>query len=344
MASSEKAGAITALLLPRRARGRPSPNAEAAYQEQRQAFCTLIKEIRSTMDFAVGVRGWCYILEGRGHITKGEFDACENFITDCRKSGDLPLDICAEDDSRQTIGLQGEPDASDPRDHAHGWIGYLREDMPNSYRPFGFWDDQKVYVEVAVEKLDLRNLFESPCAEFYVPITNLKGWSDLNARAAMMKRFAAHEAAGRQCVLLLCNDHDPGGLHISESMLSNLDDLSAQVGWSPDDLIIERFGLNLDFIEANNLTWIDNLETSSGQRLDDRRHPDHFKPYVQSYLAAFGARKCEANALVVAPEIGRQLCRDAILRYVDATAPQRYQRRLERARRALRRIINDLLP
>jgi hypothetical protein len=28
--------------------------------------------------------------------------------------------------------------------------------MPNNYRPFGFWDDQKVYVEVAVEKLDLR--------------------------------------------------------------------------------------------------------------------------------------------------------------------------------------------
>jgi len=142
----------------------------------------------------------------------------------------------------------------------------------------------------------------------------------------------------------LCNDHDPGGLHISEPMLSNLDDLSAQVGWSPDDLIIERFGLNRDFIEANNLTWIDNLETSSGQRLDDRRHPDHFKPYVQSYLAAFGTRKCEANALVVAPEIGRRLCRDAILRYVDATAPQRYQRRLESAQRDLRRIINDLLP
>ena len=40
------------------------------------------------------------------------------------------------------------------------------------YRPV-FWDDQKVYVEVAVEKLDLRNLFESACAEFYVPISNL---------------------------------------------------------------------------------------------------------------------------------------------------------------------------
>ena len=215
------------LLLPRRARGRPSPNAEAVYQEHRQAFCALIEEIRSRMDFRVGVRGWCYILEGRRHITKGEFGACEAFITDCRKTGDLPLDICAEDDSRTTIGLQRDPDESDPHDHAQGWIDHLREDIPERYTPFGFWEDQDVYVEVAVEKLDLRNLFESVCAEVYVPITNLKGWSDLNARAAMMKRFAAHERAGRQCVLLLCNDHDPGGLHISESMQSNLDDLAA---------------------------------------------------------------------------------------------------------------------
>jgi hypothetical protein len=83
------------------------------------------------------------------------------------------------------------------------------------YTPFGFWDDLDVYVEVAVEKLDLRNLFEPVCAEFFVPITNFKGWSDLNSRAAIMRRFAEHERSGRQCVLLLCGDHDPGGLAIT---------------------------------------------------------------------------------------------------------------------------------
>jgi hypothetical protein len=332
------------LLLPRRARGRPSPAAEATYQERRQAFCARILEIQSTMDFAIGVRGWCYVLEGHGYITKGDFSDCEKFVTDCRKTGDLPLDICAEDDSRATVGLQDDPHESDPRDHAQGWIDYLRESVADHYRPFNFWDDQKVYVEVAVEKLDLRNLFETVCVEFYVPIKNLKGRSDINARAEMMRRFAEHEAAGHQCVLLLANDHDPGGLLISDTMRKNLADLSAAVGWSPDNLIIERFGLNADFIEANRLVWIDNLETSSGARLDDPRHPNHDKRYVRDYIAEFGVRKCEANALVVAPEMGRQLCRGAILRYVDADAPRRYQRRLERARRELRRIINELLP
>ena len=68
---------MTDLLLPRRARGRPSPNAEATYQEQRQAFCALIQEIRSTMDFAVGVPAprrcavWTTDLPGGAELTAG---------------------------------------------------------------------------------------------------------------------------------------------------------------------------------------------------------------------------------------------------------------------------------
>ena len=73
-----------------------------------------------------------------------------------------------------------------------------------------------------------------------------------------------------------------------------------------------------DFIEANGLTWIDNLETSRGKSLADPKHPDHFRPYVQSYLKRFGARKVEANALVARPEAGRELCRQAIRWYVPS--------------------------
>jgi hypothetical protein len=212
-------------LLPRRPR-RKSIEAKAIYRKRLAQFCALIVKLRSEMDFAVGARGWCYILERHG-LGKGSFKSAENLITDCRKSGDLPLDICAEDASRETVGLEAisrnsvdqcvEQIVADLRDHAH-----------ERYTPISFWDDLSIYVEVATEKLDLRNLFEPVCAEFRVPITNLKGWSDLNARAAMMRRFKQHEADGRDCVLLLCGDHDPGGLHITERMRSNLQDLSGQ--------------------------------------------------------------------------------------------------------------------
>jgi hypothetical protein len=228
---------VARLALPRRRRGRQTPESETEYQAQRAAFCRLILEIRSTMDFGVGSRGWCYILEQHG-LTKGDFSDAQKLITDCRRPGELPFDICAEDDSRETVGLQGDLDDPDVDSEAQAWVDYVRDSAAETYTPFGFWDDLDVYVEAAVEKLDLRNLFEPVCREFFVPITNTKGWSDLNSRAAMMRRFAEHEAAGRRCVLLLCGDHDPGGLAITGTMRKNLDDLATAVGWSPNNLVI----------------------------------------------------------------------------------------------------------
>jgi hypothetical protein len=83
--------------LPKRPRGRPSAAAELEYREQVAAFCALILQI----DFAVGSRGWCYLLERHG-LRKGGFDAAQRLINECRRSGELPLDICAEDASRVT--------------------------------------------------------------------------------------------------------------------------------------------------------------------------------------------------------------------------------------------------
>ena len=124
-------------------------------------------------------------------------------------------------------------------------------------------------------------------------------------------------------------------------MRKNLEDLSGAVGWSPDNLVIIRFGLNADFIDEHELTWIDNLETSSGGQLDDPDHDDHDKHYVQDYIAEFGVRKCEANALVVEPEVGRQLCRDAILEHIPADAVERYERKLDRVRKQLRKALRE---
>ena len=94
--------------------------------------------------------------------------------------------------------------------------------------------------------------------------------------------------------------------------------------------------MNRDFIDAHGLTWIDGLRTGSGKDLADPSHPDHERPYVQEYLRAHGARKVEANALVVAPEAGRQLLLDTIHKYVVPDALDRYAERLKEPREALR--------
>jgi hypothetical protein len=326
-------------LLPKRSRGRQSFEAEAEYREQVAGFCTLIRKIESKMDFAVGSRGWCYILERHG-LRKGDFGAAQRLINECRRTGALALDICAEDSSRETIGIE-QLDTNDIPDEVESWVDHLRNRAHEQYTPVSFWDGLDIYVEVGTEKLDLRNLFEPVCGELQVPLTNFKGWSDLNSRAAMMRRFKMHETQGRRCVLLLCGDHDPGGLHITQKMRQNLKDLGGAVGWSPDNLVIIRFGLNAKFIDRHGLTWIDNLETSSGGQLDDPDHVDHDKRYVQEYIAEFGVRKCEANALVVEPEVGRALCRDAILEHIPADAVERYEHKLDRVRKRLRRALRE---
>jgi hypothetical protein len=145
------------------------------------------------------------------------------------------------------------------------------------------------------------------------------------------------------CRELVAAGYDPAGLNISDSLMTLFEEMAEHpdIGWNPSRLIIERFGLNADFIDANNLTWIDGLESASGSDLADPRHNDHDKPYVQNYLRRFGARKVEANALVVRPEQGRQLCRDAILRYIHDDGIDAYRRALATAREEARRAVAE---
>jgi hypothetical protein len=228
-------------LLPKRRRGRQSPADEAAHRRAVKRFCKLVLQIKSTLDFGVGSRGYCYLLEQHG-LGKGDFDAAEKLITACRKSGDLPLDICAEDESRASIGVE-EIDKLGVTDKVDSLVDQFINHAHEGYLPISVWDDLKVYVEVATEKLDLRNLFEPVCRELHVPITNLKGWSDVNARAVVMRRFAYWHARGKKCVLLVCGDHDPGGLLITKTMRKNLNDLAGamqknyRIDWQAVDAI-----------------------------------------------------------------------------------------------------------
>jgi hypothetical protein len=323
-------------ILPRKAgRGRQSEEKRTAYEEDMARFAATLKEIDSRLDFKVSSRGWCYFLENEHGLSKGDFAAAQDRITECRKNGLLPIDFTAEDEARSADNLEELHDPS-PAVHAAALAALLLK--WKEYTPVSFWDFQKVFIQTLVEKIDLKNLFLPVCQEYHVPIINARGWSDLNLRAALMRRFQEHERAGRTGVLLLGGDHDPGGLQMSDLQRKNLWDLAVAVGWQPTEekLIIDRFGLNADFIDKNHLTWIEGLTTSSGGDLGDPRHPMHNSAFVQDYIAKYGKRKVEANALVVRPEAGRQLCRQAILKYLDPKGIAAYKRALAKQRALLK--------
>jgi len=64
---------------------------------------------------------------------------------------------------------------------------------------------------------------------------------------------------------------------------------------------------------------------------------------VQNYIQQFGARKVEANALVVRPEAGRRLCLNAIRRYIPDNLLSDFEARREVARQEARAAVARLL-
>ena len=332
--------AMTAITIPKRRPGRQSPAAIERYDRGLAEFCTALKQIDSTLEFKVSSRGWCYLLEEFG-LNKGDFDSAQRLINDCRKDGLLPIDFVLTDQSRAFDGQEaiwGHSAESAARNIVDE-IG----DAHLSYTPHSFWGDKDVYIQALVEKIDLKSIFKPVFNRFCIPFANAKGWGDINIRADMMRRFQEWENEGKECVLLYCGDHDPGGFNISGFLQSNLEDVARAVGWSPGNLTIDRFGLNADFIEEHTLTWIDNLETSSGKNLGDPKHPDHHEPYVQNYIEQFGVRKVEANALVTRVDAGRELCRQAILKYLRDDDPDTYEHQVQVWRQGVKELVAEYL-
>ena len=102
-------------------------------------------------------------------------------------------------------------------------------------------------------------------------IANAKGWSSILQRAEYSRRFKEAEEMGLKCVLIYCGDHDPDGLRISDTIRKNLEQIQevqwkdGTEGYDPSNLIIDRIGLNFDFIQSNGYTWI---EITSSQDLE----------------------------------------------------------------------------
>jgi len=296
-------------------------------------FAKEIKEISGIIGFKVSARGWCYQLEQNRLIDKSEFDKVESLINKCRQKGILPIDFTAEEEGRRFSGVI-TPDTETPIEDLRYWIENALT-TEERYQP-DWWGEEEYYIQMVVEKIDLKTLFKPICEKYKIPIATSKGWSSMLQRAIYAKRFKKAEEQGLKPLLLYCGDHDPDGLRISDFLRKNLNDLKDIVwtngldGYDPTNLKIKRFGLNFDFIERHNLTWINNLITGTKKKslkgigLDNPKHPNHNMPYVQEYIKKIGVRKCEANAIVIIPKIARKFVDFTIKRYLGMDAEERF--------------------
>jgi len=271
-------------------------------------FADILKIISDVIGFKVSSRGWAYQLETFGIIDKSEFNKVANIINECRKLGLLPIDFVAEEQSRKFVHVFKPEEVTTKQK----LLKYFEESHKQKYYHIpDYWVDEEYYIQVLVEKIDLVTLFEPVCKNYRIPIATSKGWSSISQRWELIQRFKYHEEQGRIPVLLYCGDFDPSGIQISDKLKKNFHDLYEASEWNPyDKLIVDRFGLNYDFIEENNLSWIENLITGSGKELKAD------KVFTQNYIRKYGRRKCEANAIVTRPDSGRALISKTIKKYL----------------------------
>jgi hypothetical protein len=328
-------------------RGKVKPERRARFGAEVEAWCKELIELKPRVEFDPGARGWCYIMEPHG-LTKADFDKAEKLISTCRKSGLLPLDFTTDDVDRGFSNIEEIEDA--PENKAEAIVAYV-ETAQAYYDPVSFWEFQGNYVEMVVEKAALKNLFDPTCAGFHLALGNTRGSWSINMRVALLCRLAEQQAAGKNCVLLNCGDHDPHGLRMSSALRSNLEDVLPAFkrtypefeDFDLDAVKIERFGLNADFVEQHKLSWIDNLLTGGGRNLADPNHYHNGHHDVQDYIATFGAKKVEAEALVVRQDAGRDLCRQAILKYVDLDGIKEFERVRDEKRAEMREHLDRLV-
>ncbi|MDV6034055.1 MAG: hypothetical protein F9B45_28970 [Phycisphaera sp. RhM] len=307
-------------LPPTNLRGRKRTNALAVFGKGLTAFSSSLD-----LGFKISSRGWCYIFENHGFITKSEFARVEKVINDCRKLGLIDPKFTADDSARSAVGVESL-DYDDPSKEAKWLFDAVIEGRIENYTPRSFWEELDIYIEIVVEKIDLVGLFEPLARKYHIPITNARGWADINSRIDLGRRMVAHKESRK--IVLYCADHDPAGLFIESAFAKNLDDIKLATGWTPNEdpsFSVHRFGLNFEFIQENQLSWIDNLETSSGKDLADPRHKSHLTYRVPEYINQFGARKVEANALVVNPAAGRELLESAIRIYIPDSYVEAYE-------------------
>ena len=299
-----------------------------------ERFAEFMKQLSADSPYQWSSRGWCYVMENLGVITKGEFDRVEGIINECRKKGILPIDFTTPDDSRAFEGLV-TPSTKSPTENFVELLRYTIDGI--GFSP-DYWQGEEYYIEMLVEKKDLKTLFQPVCEEYHIPIANSRGSSDINTRAAMAWRFQKAENLGLTPVLLVCGDFDPYGLLITDVLHKNFVQIEKGTGWYPETLVVDRFGLNLDFIQANNLTWIDNLISGSERNMAN----DYGRnPIITKYIDAYGVRKCEANALVVAHQQGVELCRNAIERWLGKDARDRINAKDEAVKKKIAEFLES---
>lgn len=196
--------------------------------------------------------------------TFNEYKRLGKIIDAGRQMGLIDWDAI-EDRTRNLRGLNTWVDAK-----------HILEGTVNGYR-VDPWIEQKIHVEVWIEKDALVGVVESVCNRRRVDYFACRGYTSQSEAYSAGKRLASYTDAGYRVIVLHLGDHDPSGMQMTDD---NRTRLSLFAG-APVEL--RRIALNMNQIEEFN-------PPPNWAKEDDSR--------TKWYVEAFGTNKSwELDAL-----------------------------------------------
>lgn len=321
----------------RHGRGKQSHAQKRKYIQHLNFFCNVLKNIQENeLESKIMRRSWCYYLEGKGYVSKGNFDHVERQIDRGRKIGLLPMKFLNDDDACDWANFPNVTDAPDEEEWVENQLNSLYQKYPGS----DFWIDKDYFMIMLVEKIDLKDTVYGPiCDKYHIPIANARGWSNITTRGYIIDFFDEAWSRDQSPVILYAGDFDPTGLFMgSEDQLKkNIREYRLKP-WL-DEMEHIRVGINEDFIQEHDISWIENLESASGKPADTS------KSWVSNYVQQHGRRKVEANALITSDVRGdaQEEFEEILDDYIGKDAPLKYNRQKLEEQKEVEEMIDDVV-
>lgn len=253
--------------------------------------------------YSISLRQLYYQLVSKGEIANSqkEYKKLGDTLSKARLAG--LVDWSSLEDRGRT--LRGGDNGYDDPEH------YIQTQGQDYF--IKWWEGQDNYVEVWVEKDALVGVVERPANRHRVAFFSCRGYSSQSEQYAAGKRFAQHEADGRNCFILHLGDHDPSGL----DMTRDNDERIAM--FSGVEVTVKRIALNMPQVEELR-------PPPNPAKLTDSR--------VGGYIAKYGKKSWELDALP--PAYIDNLIDTNIRALIDADmmAARQAEEREERARLA----------
>ncbi len=272
-------------------------------------ICDKIISAFGAKGFKLTIRQLFYQLVAQGHIknSKQSYDNIVALMTNARLAGLIDWDAI-EDRTRDVLS----------RSHWYGVRTML--DSAQSWYHENMWDEQPYLIIGVVEKEALAGIFKHIFDKWDIPLLPARGYPSATALRDMAKDRIM--GASQEIVVLHFGDHDPSGLDMSRDLTERLELFSRG-----EPIDFRRLALNMDQVEEQN------PPPFAGKPTDSR---------YETYRLEHGNQCWELDAL--SPEYLEQLVRDEVTPLVDWDQWNATERRIERRRAVLRKMMTGYDP